>query len=72
MKKKKMIAALLCAAVSVGAFTNVVLAEAPELQGPGNVTLKRLGYNVAFDPNKDIIADVIKEATGYDLSLIHI
>ena len=23
----------------------------PELKGPGNVTLKRLGYNAAFDPN---------------------
>ena len=39
----------------------------PELKGPGNVTLKRLGYNVAFDPNTDIVADVIKEATGYDV-----
>jgi putative aldouronate transport system substrate-binding protein len=42
-------------------------AEVPELKGPGNVTLKRLGYNVAFDPNEDIVADVIQEATGYDV-----
>lgn len=39
----------------------------PELKGPGNVTLKRLGYNVAFDPNADIVAGVIEEATGYDV-----
>ncbi len=37
----------------------------PELKGPGNVTLKRLGYNVAFDPNTDIGAQVIEESTGY-------
>ena len=36
-----------------------------ELKGPGNVTLKRLGYNVAFDVNKDIIVGVTEKATGY-------
>lgn len=36
-----------------------------ELKGPGNVTLKRLGYNAAFDVNNDIIARVTEEATGY-------
>jgi len=40
---------------------------ASELKGPGNVTLKRLGYNVAFDVNKDIIVGVTKQATGYDV-----
>ena len=39
--------------------------DVPALKGPGNVTLKRLGYSVAFDPNKDIMASVIEEATGY-------
>ena len=39
----------------------------PELKGPGNVTLKRLGYNAAFDPNNDINADVLKQSTGYDV-----
>jgi len=38
-----------------------------ELKGPGNVTLKRLGANVAFDPNNDINADVLKQSTGYDV-----
>ena len=37
----------------------------PELKGPGNVTLKRLGYNAAFDPNADINAQVMEESTGY-------
>lgn len=35
------------------------------LKGPGNVTLKRLGYNVGFDVNKDIIVEVTEESTGY-------
>lgn len=39
--------------------------EVPELKGPGNVTLKRLGYNTAFDPNTDINAKVMEESTGY-------
>lgn len=39
--------------------------SALELKGPGNVTLKRLGYNVAFDVNNDIIVDVTEKATGY-------
>lgn len=40
-------------------------ADVPALKGPGNVTLKRLGYNVAFDPNTDINAQVMEESTGY-------
>lgn len=39
--------------------------EVPALKGPGNVTLKRLGYNVAFDPNTDINAKILEESTGY-------
>ena len=39
--------------------------EVPALKGPGNVTLKRLGYNTAFDPNTDINAKVMEESTGY-------
>lgn len=39
--------------------------EVPALKGPGNVTLKRLGYNTAFDPNTDINAKVLEESTGY-------
>ena len=41
--------------------------DVPELKGPGNVTLTRLGYNVAFDPNEDPIAGLIAETTGYDV-----
>lgn len=39
--------------------------KVPELKGPGNVTLKRLGYNIAMDPNTDISGKVIEESTGY-------
>ncbi len=39
----------------------------PRIEGPGNVTLKRLGYNVAWDPTTDIMVDVLKETTGYDV-----
>lgn len=39
--------------------------EVPALKGPGNVTLKRVGYNTAFDPNNDINAKVMEESTGY-------
>lgn len=41
--------------------------SAYELKGPGNVTLKRLGYNVAFDPNEDINGKVLEEVTGYQV-----
>lgn len=41
--------------------------DVPELKGPGNVTLKRLGYNTAFDPNTDINAQVLEESTGYEV-----
>lgn len=49
-----------------GAESSSTATAVPELKGPGNVTLKRLGYNAAWDPNTDIIASVIKESTGYD------
>jgi len=35
------------------------------VKGPGNVTLRRLGYHVAFDVNKDIIVGVTEKVTGY-------
>lgn len=40
-------------------------AEAPALKGPGNVTLKRLGYNIGFDVNANYMVPVIEKATGY-------
>ena len=39
----------------------------PALKGPGNVTLKRLAGNASWDVNKDIICDVTKQSTGYDV-----
>ena len=39
--------------------------DVPALKGPGNVTLKRLGYNIAMDPNENIAGKVIEESTGY-------
>ena len=39
--------------------------EADPLKGPGNVTLSFLGFNLDFDPNADVMAGVIEEATGY-------
>ena len=38
-----------------------------ELLGPGNVTLKRLGFNVGFDVNTDYMVPLYKEVTGYDV-----
>lgn len=61
---KRTLAILLCLVMVFATFA-VANAEVPELKGPGNVTLKRLGYNVAFDPNEDIGAKIIEEATGY-------
>ena len=37
------------------------------LKGPGNVTLKRLGYNAGFDVNTNYMVPVMKEITGYDV-----
>lgn len=41
--------------------------SASELLGPGNVTLKRLGFNVGFDVNTDYMVPLYKEVTGYDV-----
>ena len=38
---------------------------ASELLGPGNVTLKRLGYNTGFDVNTDYMVPVMEKSTGY-------
>ena len=35
------------------------------LKGPGNVTLKRLGYNIGFDVNTSYMVPVMEESTGY-------
>jgi putative aldouronate transport system substrate-binding protein len=39
----------------------------PALKGAGNVTLKRLGQSISWDPNTDGMAEVIKGVTGYDV-----
>ena len=54
-----LLAVLMVSALCVPAFAD------SELKGPGNVTIRRLGYNVAFDPNEDIGGKVIEQATGY-------
>lgn len=41
------------------------VADVPEIKGPGNVTLKSMYQNVAFDPNEDLCAKLIEESTGY-------
>lgn len=35
------------------------------LKGPGNVTLKRLGYNIGFDVNTSYMVPIMEESTGY-------
>ena len=52
-------------AAAAASGTEQAASSVPQLKGPGNVTLKRLGYNTAFDPNNDINAKVIEESTGY-------
>ncbi len=42
-------------------------ASSTTLKGPGNVTLKRLGYNAGFDVSKNYMVPVIEEVTGYDV-----
>lgn len=37
----------------------------PALKGPGNVVIKSMYQNVTFDPNTDLMAGLIEEATGY-------
>ena len=41
--------------------------EVPPLKGPGNVTLSFLGFSLDFDPNSDVMADVIEKTTGYQV-----
>lgn len=61
---KKILAIVLTLLLALGAVPLFAGAEA-ELLGPGNVTLKRLGYNVGFDVNADYMVPVMEEATGY-------
>lgn len=63
----KKILSLILAALLCLAMFSAASAEAPQLKGPGNVTLKRLGINVGFDVNANYMVPVIKEATGYDV-----
>ncbi len=67
MRKLLVVLLILTSAFSVfGAGTKeAATSGVAELKGPGNVTLKRLGYNVPFDVNKDIIAGLTEETTGY-------
>ncbi len=59
-----MLLSLVACGGNAGTGTNDTPAVS-ELKGPGNVTLKRLGYNVAFDVNADINAQILEEVTGY-------
>ena len=60
---KKLVSLLL---VAVMMFAVMATASA-ELLGPGNVTLKRLGYTCPWDVNADYMVPIMKEATGYDV-----
>lgn len=59
---KKLVALLLACLMLLAAVS-----ASAELLGPGNVTLKRLGYTCPWDPNADYMVPIIKEATGYDV-----
>ncbi|MCI7453849.1 MAG: extracellular solute-binding protein [Spirochaetales bacterium] len=69
MKKGLTILVVMLCALSLfasgGKEATTTTSTVPELKGPGNVTLKRLGYNVGFDVNNDIIVGVTEESTGY-------
>ena len=56
---KKLVSLLL---VAVMMFAVMATASA-ELLGPGNVTLKRLGYTCPWDVNADYMVPIMKEAT---------
>lgn len=60
----KKLVSLLLVAVMLFAVTATASAE---LLGPGNVTLKRLGYTCPWDVNADYMVPIMKEATGYDV-----
>ena len=68
---KKVLMVLLCVLCVVSLYANggkeVSSVSEPVLKGPGNVTLKRLGYNAGFDVNTDYMVPVIEEVTGYDV-----
>ena len=69
MKKGLTILVVMLCALSLfasgGKEATTTTSTVPELKGHGNVTLKRLGYNVGFDVNNDIIVGVTEESTGY-------
>lgn len=58
----KRLATVILTLVLILAMTGSAFAE---LKGPGNVTLKRLGYNIGFDVNADYMVPIIEESTGY-------
>lgn len=63
---KKILSVLLVVTLILSCFMAVsASADVPELKGPGNVVLKRLGYSAAFDPNTDLCGTLIEEVTGY-------
>lgn len=57
---------LLCAfSLFAAGAKEAASAGAPQLKGPGKVTLKRLGYNVDFDVNKNYMVPIMEDVTGY-------
>lgn len=67
---KKLVTILLVALMAFALFAGAQSEAAPktsgsELKGPGNVVLRRLGYNVNFDVNKNYMVPVYEQATGY-------
>lgn len=67
---KKLVSVLMIALVAFAAFAGGKPEAAPvgaagALKGPGNVTLKRLGYNVNFDVNKNYMIPLYEQVTGY-------
>ncbi len=67
---KKLVLFLMITLVAFAVFANaqkeVASGEvAGALKGPGNVTLKRLGYNVNFDVNTNYMVPIYEKATGY-------
>ena len=44
---------------------SIVASASAELKGPGNVTLKRLGYTCPWDVNNDYMVPIMEESTGY-------
>lgn len=68
MKKAFVFLAVMLCVVSVFANGGKETASAEStsaLKGPGNVTLKRLGYNAGFDVNTCYMVPLYEESTGY-------